>query len=74
MVSDIIKNILLKTIRFYQFAISPFLPSVCRFYPSCSAYAYQAISTYGTVKGLSLSIFRILKCHPFHPGGFDPIP
>jgi hypothetical protein len=72
--SGIIKYILLKTIYFYQFAISPFFPSVCRFYPSCSVYAYQAISTYGSVKGLYLSINRILKCHPFHPGGFDPIP
>ncbi|MBF0449405.1 MAG: membrane protein insertion efficiency factor YidD [Candidatus Magnetomorum sp.] len=68
------KYILLKTIRFYQFAISPFFPSVCRFYPTCSAYACQAISKYGAFKGLYLSIHRILRCHPFHPGGFDPIP
>lgn len=72
--TGIIKNFLLHLIRFYQFAISPNFPSVCRFYPSCSAYAYQAISKYGALKGLYLSFRRILRCHPLHSGGFDPIP
>ena len=67
------KWLLLQMIRFYQIAISPLLPASCRFYPTCSAYARDAISTYGVFKGSYLSIRRLLKCHPFHPGGYDPI-
>ncbi len=58
----------------YRTLISPFLPSSCRFYPSCSAYAREALLTFGFIKGLYLASIRIFKCHPFHPGGFDPIP
>ena len=61
-------------IRFYQIAISPFLGSNCRFHPTCSQYALESIKTYGCIKGVWLSSRRILKCHPFHPGGIDPVP
>lgn len=61
-------------IRFYQLAISPMTPSVCRYYPSCSNYAIEAIDKYGALKGGWLAIRRILRCHPFRPGGFDPVP
>jgi len=61
-------------IRVYQVALSPFLGPACRFYPSCSEYAYQAVMRHGPVKGLLLAVKRILRCHPFHPGGVDPVP
>jgi len=61
-------------IRTYQVTLSPFLGPSCRFYPSCSEYAYQAIVRHGPVKGLLLAVKRILRCHPFHPGGIDPVP
>ncbi|WP_419659783.1 membrane protein insertion efficiency factor YidD [Desulfosarcina variabilis] len=62
------------TIQFYRIFISPLLGPACRFVPTCSEYAYQAISTYGLMKGSLLAIKRILRCHPFNPGGFDPVP
>ncbi|HDG97747.1 MAG: membrane protein insertion efficiency factor YidD [Deltaproteobacteria bacterium] len=61
-------------IRLYQLAISPFLPPCCRFHPSCSEYARQALEKHGIVKGGILSLLRISKCHPFNPGGYDPVP
>ena len=61
-------------IDFYRYFISPLLPRACRFYPSCSAYARESLQTHGLVKGGFLSLLRILKCHPFHPGGLDPVP
>jgi putative membrane protein insertion efficiency factor len=62
-------------IRLYQKLISPLLPqNSCRFYPTCSHYAVDAIERYGTMKGLYLFLKRILRCHPLHPGGFDPVP
>ncbi|HHE48359.1 MAG TPA: membrane protein insertion efficiency factor YidD [Candidatus Acetothermia bacterium] len=61
-------------IRVYQRGISPLLPRRCRFYPSCSEYAAQAILTHGVVRGGWLSLKRILKCGPWHPGGYDPVP
>lgn len=61
-------------IRFYQIFISPLKPPTCRFYPTCSAYAIEAIKKKGPVKGTWLAIKRIAKCHPFHPGGYDPVP
>jgi len=68
------KAILLAFIRAYQIAISPFFPPSCRFYPTCSNYTYQAIQKHGIFKGLFLGLKRIFKCHPFHPGGYDPVP
>ena len=61
-------------IRLYRLFISPLLPRSCRFYPSCSAYAEEAIRKHGPFKGAWLSLKRILRCHPFNPGGFDPVP
>ncbi len=68
------KQIALLLIRFYQRCISPLTPAHCRFYPTCSAYAYTAISRFGFFRGGWLALKRILKCHPFHPGGVDPVP
>ena len=61
-------------IRFYQVAISPLFGRHCRFYPTCSEYARQAIERYGVVDGGRLAVRRILRCHPFSPGGYDPVP
>ncbi|MGD9899385.1 MAG: membrane protein insertion efficiency factor YidD [Calditrichaceae bacterium] len=67
------KKILLLLIRGYQKIISPLFPPSCRFYPTCSEYSYQSIDKHGFFKGLWYSLIRISKCHPFHPGGFDPV-
>jgi len=67
------RKILRGLIILYQNLISPWLPSVCRFYPTCSEYTLQAVDKYGVRQGISLGIKRILKCHPFHPGGYDPL-
>jgi uncharacterized protein len=69
-----VKIILLGLIRGYRRFISPLFPPTCRFQPTCSQYAVEAIATYGTIKGSWLAINRILRCHPFHPGGYDPVP
>jgi putative membrane protein insertion efficiency factor len=61
-------------IRGYQLAISPWLGRNCRFYPSCSQYTLEAIERHGALKGLWLGLRRVLRCHPFHPGGHDPVP
>jgi len=66
--------ILVLVIRFYQKAISPWLGPCCRFNPSCSNYCIDALKQHGMVRGLWLGIKRILKCHPLHPGGYDPVP
>ena len=68
------KKLFLLVIRFYQTAISPNMPARCRYYPTCSSYAYKAISEFGAMRGGLLAILRILRCHPFHKGGFDPVP
>ena len=68
------QRLLILPIRFYKLCISPLLPPSCRFFPSCSTYAIQAIETHGPVRGLWLSIRRIARCHPGNPGGFDPVP
>ena len=65
--------ICLKLISLYRF-FSKYTPSTCRFYPNCSNYTYLAIEKYGVPKGIFLGIKRILKCHPYHPGGYDPLP
>ncbi len=61
-------------IRGYQLLISPILPAACRFYPSCSEYARQAFLKHGPFKGLKLTCKRLVKCHPYHPGGVDHVP
>lgn len=65
--------IMIKLIKFYQKFISPLKGRTCRFYPTCSQYALQAIEKYGFYKGGYLALKRILKCHPFHQGGYDPV-
>jgi putative membrane protein insertion efficiency factor len=60
-------------IRFYQIAISPFFPTSCRFMPTCSTYASLAVTKYGIIRGGFLAAKRILRCHPFNPGGYDPL-
>lgn len=67
------KQGLLLLIRLYQRAISPALPPACRFHPSCSRYAYGAVERYGALRGTWMALRRLLKCHPFHPGGYDPV-
>ncbi len=67
-------RLLLALIRIYQRAISPWLPAACRFEPSCSRYAAVCITEHGALRGSLLSAVRLCKCHPFHPGGFDPPP
>jgi len=68
------KRLTLVMIRFYQKAVSPWLPPACRYYPTCSAYAIEAIERYGFFRGAVLATKRILRCHPFHAGGYDPVP
>ncbi|MCZ0755213.1 membrane protein insertion efficiency factor YidD [Anoxybacillus sp. J5B_2022] len=68
------KQLFIALIRFYQIVISPLKPPTCRFYPTCSHYGLEAIRRFGAMKGGWLTIKRIVKCHPFHPGGFDPVP
>ncbi|WKB35874.1 membrane protein insertion efficiency factor YidD [Terrilactibacillus sp. S3-3] len=68
------KRLVIFMIRIYQTWISPLTPPTCRFYPTCSQYGIEAISRFGLIKGGYLTIKRLLKCHPFHPGGYDPVP
>jgi putative membrane protein insertion efficiency factor len=70
----IINRIALFLIVFYRQLISPLFPPTCRFTPTCSEYSYQAFKKYNFFKAFKLSLFRIMKCHPFHPGGNDPLP
>ena len=67
------KTICLTILTAYRFCISPWLGPACRFEPTCSVYASQAIQHFGVVRGSGLALWRLLKCHPFHPGGYDPI-
>ncbi|MBU4328881.1 MAG: membrane protein insertion efficiency factor YidD [Acidobacteria bacterium] len=68
------KRAVLFLIRIYRALLSPLLGRHCRFYPTCSAYTYEAIEKFGLMKGLFLSVKRLLRCHPFHSGGVDPVP
>ena len=67
-------RVALVLIHFYQRWISPLLPPACRFYPTCSQYAYEAIARYGLIRGGGMATWRLLRCNPFCKGGFDPVP
>ena len=72
---NIPRFILLGLIRLYQIIVSPALPpDTCRFYPTCSHYGYQAVYKFGVFKGTAMAIWRLLRCNPYNPGGFDPVP
>jgi hypothetical protein len=66
--------LLVASVRAYQLGLSPLLPAACRFYPSCSHYAIQAFESHGPGRGLAMTLSRQLRCHPFHAGGYDPVP
>ncbi|WP_174408413.1 membrane protein insertion efficiency factor YidD [Desulfovibrio psychrotolerans] len=68
------QRLLVLPIRFYQRCISPLFPPACRFVPTCSEYAAQAVLRHGVFKGTALAVWRILRCHPFSRGGYDPVP
>jgi putative membrane protein insertion efficiency factor len=68
------KRVLLAMLRFYKRSISPLLPNACRFTPTCSEYAMEAIQKHGALKGTGLAIWRVLRCNPFCKGGYDPVP
>ena len=67
-------RLLVMLVRFYQRFIGPGLPKACRFYPSCSSYAVEALTRHGAARGSWLTVRRLGRCHPFHPGGVDPVP
>jgi putative membrane protein insertion efficiency factor len=69
-----VRGLILLLIKTYRLVLSPLLPPQCRFTPSCSEYALQAVEYHGALRGLYLSVRRVLKCHPFHAGGHDPVP
>jgi len=68
------RALLVAALRCYQYLFRPLLGSNCRFYPSCSDYAMEAVTKHGAIKGSWLAARRIARCHPYHPGGFDPVP
>jgi len=74
MASAMAKKIVLQLIAFYRRFISPLKPASCRFYPSCSQYTAEAVEKFGIVRGCWLGFLRLLKCHPWHAGGYDPLP
>jgi uncharacterized protein len=70
--SGLVSAFLIALVRFYQICLRPILPAVCRFYPSCSEYFILAVRKYGPVRGAARGLRRICRCHPWHPGGYDP--
>lgn len=74
MIRALLVQLLLLPLRFYKWALSPLLPPMCRFHPSCSVYAMGAIAVHGPLKGSLLAARRVSRCHPFNPGGLDPVP
>ncbi len=71
---NVVNKLLSLFIRGYRYAVSPLLGMHCRFHPSCSAYALEALERYGTARGAWLALRRLMRCHPWHPGGYDPLP
>ena len=70
----LLARMLIAMVVAYRRYVSPVLPARCRFYPSCSAYSLEALQKHGAIRGTGLTIWRLLRCHPFHPGGYDPVP
>jgi hypothetical protein len=70
----VIRRLLILLVRAYRLLVSPLLPPACRFYPSCSRYAETAVARHGALRGSWLAARRLVRCHPFHPGGIDPVP
>ncbi len=68
------KALLISVVQLYKTIVSPFLPSACRFYPTCSEYAMQALEKYGALRGSGMAMYRLLRCQPFCKGGYDPVP
>jgi putative membrane protein insertion efficiency factor len=68
-----VRKVLISLLKLYKIAISPMLPPSCRFVPTCSEYAREAIERYGALRGTWMGLRRLLRCHPFHPGGYDPV-
>jgi putative membrane protein insertion efficiency factor len=68
-----VQSLIVGLLGIYKSYISPFLPSACRYYPTCSEYMREAVERYGVVRGVGLGLLRLLRCHPFHEGGFDPV-
>lgn len=68
------RKILIFLIQLYRWGVSPLIGPTCRFYPTCSCYAQEAIGRHGVIAGLYLGLRRLLRCHPWHPGGYDPVP
>ena len=68
------RHLLIGFVRGYQYLLGPFLGNHCRFHPSCSHYAIEAIEVHGAWQGMGLTLRRLLRCHPWHPGGYDPVP
>jgi putative membrane protein insertion efficiency factor len=73
-VAEAMKKLLISLLRAYQYAISPLLGRNCRYFPSCSEYAVEAVQKHGAIKGGWLGAKRVCRCHPWHPGGYDPVP
>lgn len=73
MAKSLLQRAVVSSIRIYRIAVSPFLGSNCRFHPTCSAYAIEAVERNGVLRGLALAGRRLLRCHPYHPGGYDPV-
>lgn len=70
---ELLKIVIINILKIYKYFLSPFLPQSCRFYPTCSVYSMEAIEKYGIFKGCYLTARRLIKCHPFHSGGYDPL-
>jgi putative membrane protein insertion efficiency factor len=68
-----VQKLVIGLLRFYKMCVSPLLPSACRYYPTCSEYMLEAVRRHGAARGVWLGLKRLLRCHPFHEGGFDPV-